>query len=307
MSFHSPSINIDIKYNNYYEAGVYEVPVPSAPPLEPTPLYPTYPVITPNNYTYVPQYYQLPMPKVLTKAIHDETIKLLRKADEMSSTILYGKASRSASCDSVYYPVAQKAAAPTYNFDFSDKSWKMFNNETHVHHHNYHNGNDSNEKKDDVGIRILVGVIGLIVAGITAFCIGKAMAENEDVQEENIEFEVVKGRWNVNKDCYAYDYQSTVDKIVLKVDALLQRQQTNRIHKIALLVFGFIGGGTAVAGALAGSATVMTVAAGIGACVIVAGLFKAGYACFSTRDQKDAQVIDRGLEELRKQTLIVVG
>lgn len=261
---------------------------PSAPPM----VLPSYPVPQPQYSYYAPV---APKP-VLTKAIHIQTEKLLAKASEMSASILYGNVQNPPSYNPQYLqPVAPKTA-PTYNFDFSDKSWKMFNNETHVHHHHHHG--EESDKKDDTGTRVLVGVIGLVVAGVAAFFIGKAIAQGEDAAEENQSVEDLKTRWDINKICYEADYQATVDSIIGRMDALSERNQTNRIHKIALLVFGFIGGGTAVAGAIIGSGALMATAGAIGAFVAIAALFKLGYTCFSTRDQKDAQAIEKNLIDL---------
>lgn len=90
------------------------------------------------------------------------------------------------------------------------------------------------------------------------------------------------------------------------MDILAQRNQTNRTHKIALLVFSFIGGGTAIAGAIVGSTPLMLTAVAIGTAVSIAGLFKLGYSCFSTRDQKDAEAIERHLVDLSYMQPVVV-
>jgi hypothetical protein len=144
-----------------------------------------------------------------------------------------------------------------------------------------------------------VGLIGLVVAGAAAFFIGKAVAQGEEVEAENQSFADLKTRWSINKVCYDANYQVSVEGVISKMDALSQRNQTNRVHNIALLVFTFIGGGTAIAGAIIGSTPLMLTAVAIGAAVTIAGLFKLGYSCFSTRDQKDAHAIEKHLIDLQ--------
>jgi hypothetical protein len=290
---------------NFNYGGVATDYAPSAPPMDPiyspVGVLPSYP----NHTPYYQAYPVAPKPAV-PQQMYDQTLKLLNKAAEVSLSILGDDNNSTAS--SYYHsqaaPVVSKpVVAPNYHFDFSDKSVKLFNQETH--HTHYHNAEDSEKNKDDTGTRILVGLIGLVAAGVAAFFIGKAIAEGEDQEEENMSFETLKGQWNGNKSFFEYDYQSAVDIVVVKADAILERQQTNRTHKIALLVFGFAAGGTAVAGALIGSSVVMLAAGGMGACVTVATLFKLGYACFSTRDQKDAKAIEASLDQLRQKQILV--
>lgn len=303
-------------YYNYMD-GAYDSYQPYQPyqPFQQPSVPSLYPVLSPRYSAYVPV---TPPKPLLTQAIHNQTLKLLAKASEMSTSILYGELPPPPPAYDpnmppppyipfpAYQPQQAQPAAPrpaptTYNFDFSDKSWRMFNNETHVHHHG-----EESDKKDDTGTRILVGLIGIVAAGAAAFFLGKTIAQGEEVEVENQSFEDLKTSWNHNKMCYEANYQATVESIMSKADALSQRNQTNRTHKIALLVFGFIGGGTAVAGAIVGSSALMATAAAVGALVSVAALFKLGYACFSTRDQNDAESIERNLEDLRKMQLAVV-
>jgi len=259
------------------------------------------PVYQPYKECFVPK-------PQLTQAIHKETLRLLTKADELSGTILYGKATHLSSDHApvVHAPIATKAAAPSFNFDFSDHSWKMFNSESHVHHHHYHDG-EEDKKKDETGVRILVGFIGLVAALATAFFVGKAIADGEEGLEENETFEDLKTRWSINKYYYEHDYQLTVDNILRKTDAILQRKQTNRTHNISLLVLGFISGGAAFAGAVVGSSVLMLGATAGAGVVGVLVIFKLGYSCFSNRDNKDAKVIDNGLVKLDQKHLVIIG
>lgn len=282
-----------INYNQYNQNqsqnNQFQMEEPTAPPL--------YPDLN-EKYSYYP-----PRPPI-TQTIHNATLSLLSQAADVASSVLGEKNPDLDTYYSQYTPqFTPKQAPTTYNFDFSNRSWNMFNSETHVNH-----GEESG-KKDDTGTRVLVGLIGLVAAGVTAFFIGKAIAQGEEAEAEKKSFKDLKNCWESNKCCYEADhadYQAVVDDIVLKTDTLLQRNQTNRIHKIALLVFGFIGGGTAVAGAIIGSGALMATAVAIGSIVSVAALFKLGYACFSTRDQKDAQAIESDLATLSRMQVIVV-
>lgn len=251
-----------------------------------------YPTLQPATAP-IQQYYDIP------NSFKIETLKLLEEANKRSSSILGTAPQRS------YYqsPVARPAApapkaASSYHFDFSDRSWKMFNNETHIHHHS-EKEESSKEKKDDTGLRIVVGLIGLVVAGVAAFCVGKSVAQGEELAEEQENYGDLKDQWKFNKNYFSKEVVSSVDDVVRRTDILVQREQASRTQKIALLVLSFIGGGTAVAGALMGSSVVMLTAAAIGSCVVVASLFKLGYACFSNRDEKEAKAIQSTLSALK--------
>jgi hypothetical protein len=84
------------------------------------------------------------------------------------------------------------------------------------------------------------------------------------------------------------------------VDAILQREQRDRVHKVALLVFAFITGGAAFAGALIGSSGLMLLGGVVGTCVGVIAMFKLGYACFSKQDQREAESLADDLRELNQ-------
>ena len=143
-------------------------------------------------------------PPVLTRKIHDKTLELLSKAEEQAADILGRKVvplapNPQAAPQGVHYapPVNH---APPVNIDLSDRSWRMFNGgDTHVHHH-YHDGNEDQEKeKDQTGLRIFVGIVGLAAALATAFFLGKAVAGQEDAEDETEHFEGLRARWKRKK------------------------------------------------------------------------------------------------------------
>ncbi len=308
---------------NYSNSDAFSYPVtPSAPdfednmqmaPSQPMPVYPNYyQQLTPVDA----RYYQslvvpiIPPKPVVTQHVHHETEKLLAKAAEVSSSILYQPTPKfPSSTPSGQAKVVQPVITPLapINIDLSDRRWEMFNNKTEVHHHHHNGGGKDVEKKEDTGTRLLVGAIGLTVALVTAYFAGKAIAQGEDEAEENVGFEKLKDCWNFNKVCYEDDYQSNVEDIVSRTDAILQRKQTSRTQNIALLIFAFIAGGVGFAGALMSSPALMTTAVALGALVGVATLFKLGYSCFSTRNVKDAQEIHYRFVELHQQQPIIVG
>lgn len=285
--------------------------IPSAPCFDEQQPPPLYPVYSPNYQPYVAIPFAPPKP-ALTQTAHTDTEKLLAKASEVSESILNRPAPKlppyNPQQPQVVRPVITKPAAPVFNIDLSDRHWDMFNNKTEVHHH-YHDGEDkdSKQKKDAAGIRLLVGVIGMTIALVTAFFIGKSVAQGEDEAEDQVGFDKLKKDWNFNKVCYEYDYQYAVEEVLIKTDAILQRKQTQRIHKIALLILSFITGGVAFTGALINSVALMIGAVALGAIIGVAALFKLGYTCFSTRDKKDAQAIENSLAELNQKDIVITG
>lgn len=299
-----------MSYNLYPMNSIYgpQYPNPTAPALEPD-LQAVPPPSFLNLGPYQPDptyayYYPVQPPQpVLTLAIHNKTLELLAKANEQVNRILGRQPATPPSYNPAAVIPAQylaqpalKSPQPSIHVDLSDRSWKMFNNETHVYHHNEA---ENKEKQDDTGVRILAGVVGVAAALAAAFFLGKALAGQEDAKEESLSIEDLKTDWNDNKNLYNRNYSALVDKIVIRFDSILNRQASDRVHKAALLIFAFIAGGTAFAGALAASKLLMTAAVVIGTCTAAAALFKMGYAYFSKRETKDAEAIDRALEELK--------
>lgn len=324
------------QYNPYFPPAPYGFapvcPTPSAPPKEEllSPLYPDLqklyprapaiqpnqppavqpyqapvvqiyqpPVVQPQQYVYLPPAAYLPPKPILTQSMHNQTKELLTKAHELAGSILKRERAPAFAPQQVRaVPQAQIPFRNPIHIDLADRSWKMFNNETHVHHH-YHEENKSKKKKDDVALRLIVGLIGLTAALATAFFVGKAIAERDELKDEVLSYDDLKTRWDLHKSLYDDSYQLLVNRVVQRSDLILQRRQTSKTQKIALLVFGFMAGGAAFAGAVIASAPLMMLGVGIGAGVGVGAMFKLGYYMFSKRDEKDAKEIDRSLVELQ--------
>ncbi len=278
------------------------------------PVQPNYPNLFPNHAQQVgnmgqapvvhiaPQVQNPPKPQ-LTAAIQKQTQELLSKAWDMSQSILSIHHPR----PSPYNPQAavvqaspqqKKSAVNNYHFDFSDKSVRLFSNQTQVVHHHHHGAQQANDKKDDTAQRVVVGLIGFVATIAAAFFLGKVVAESEDAQDEVTAYEDLKGQWQTNSKCYHENYQVHVDRVIKKIDAILARKATHRVHKFALLAFMAIAGGTAVAGAVVASDVLIKVAIGVGAVTTVAACFKLGYNYFSKREEKDAKAIEIELSNL---------
>ena len=273
---------------------------PAVQPHQPLVVQPQQPPVQPQQYAYIPPAAYLPPPKpLLTQSMHNQTKELLAKAHEVSGSILKRARPPEFAPHAVRAaPHAQARYMNPIHIDLADRSWKMFNNETHVHHH-YQEGRESKEKRNNVALRMIVGFIGLTAALATAFFVGKAMAERDELKDEVLGYDDLKTRWDIHKPYYDESYQLLVNRVVQRSDFILQRRQTSKAQKIALLVFGFIAGGAAFAGAVIASAPLMMLGLGIGAAVGVGAMFKLGYYLFSKRDEKDAKEIDRSLVELQ--------
>jgi hypothetical protein len=291
---------VDINQSRYRDFLIYSHPeaFKSAPVEEQFPGYPQLPNATEAQPTAKPQIHVLPSvvpPKpLLTKVIHDKTVQLLAEARKVSGSIL----------NRHIQPVQLGSTAQTQpiytapvHFDFSDRSVRVLNSETH-HHHHYHGERHPNQKEDDTGVRVLVGITAFIGALFLAYKTGQAVAQGEKVQKQAVNFEELKGDWEKNKTCYDNQFQSLVDRVVKRVDNILQRRETNRAHKMALLILGLVACGTGFGGAVVGSGFLMVTGVGIGALAGVVALYKLGYAYFSTLDQDDAEEIDLDLNQL---------
>ena len=262
----------------YYSS--FQQPQPSAPPFNPCP----------------------------TRAMHTETVALLKKAHDILE-MTAGKQTSAPSTHHSFMPLGGRTGGqftlPTLNFDFSDKSWKMFNRGD-VHHH-YHDGKEAERKKEDneQAVRVLLGFIGLVAASATAFFIGKAVAQGEEKEENKDSFNYLAMRWTAHQHLYQPEYQSAVNGMIYRTQSLLERNQTDRMHHIALLTLGFVAGGTAITAALVGSNALMVTAIGLGTIGCTATLFKVGYAYFSARDQNDRKIIEDNLAYLHQQAVAI--
>lgn len=222
----------------------------------------------------------------LTESMHQRTLALLSKANEMAN--IYLEKNRES------FHSSEKKATTSSSVHISYNHWNLFNRETHVHH--YHGNNQ--QKKDDTAERVLIGVIGAVILGVTAFFLGKTQAKSEKDQENLLEYKELKYDWNHNKYHYQVDYQLLVEHVVSRSDLMLHRKETDKTHKIALLILGAVAGATALTGALIGIEVLMLAGLGIAAIVGIGALYKLGYACFSQRDQRDARWIERSLSEI---------
>lgn len=253
----------------------------------------TQPYYQPSTQSY---YFPKPQP-VLTHAKHQQTMALIYRAQGIVTSIL-PQPKPPAYNPHMGAPVYTKTkAAPAVSaapvvVNITDKSIKMFNNETtQVHHH--HHGGQQQQKNDDTAGRWLAGIVGLIVVLGGAFLLGKAVTENEEQQEDIADFSVLKDQWSTNKVLYETDYQTSVESIVRHVENITGRKHTNKTHTIVLLFFGIAAGGSLVAGAVL--AIQALIAAGLIVGTVVGGVavYKVARHLFSSRDEKEAREIEK--------------
>ncbi len=278
---------------------------PSAPfqerPLEmPQTTYPI-PTYSQTYQTGFNPYMPQTVRPVLTQAMNTATNQLLAKAQEAASSVLPVN-------EPLHFQQAQAqprdnnvVAAPLY-VDLSRREYNVFSSRSDNHYHM------NNEGKDDTGMRAFAVVAGLIVAGVSAYFLGKAIAQNEDEQEGSVKFQTLKDRWETNKEVYnAQDgiLVDMIDQVADKTSAILSRQQTNRTHKIAMVALFFLSGSMAVAGGLMASSLLMGAGLVTGAAAGVFALYKLGYNCFSKRDTKDAQEIHDNLSQIMQRQMLL--
>ncbi len=238
----------------------------------------------------------------LTPAIHQQTVKLLDRANEMVVSILkLERPPAHAPHDELptpFSPVREKRNfTPVIDLSNRSRNYNMFNREVH-HHHHYQAGNGNLKREKEERDRVLIGIVGILVALGTAFFAGKALEERKDLQNKNVKFEKLKEHWTTSKTYYEEDYQSLVDRIVQRTENILQRRERNKTHKIALLALGFIAGAAAFAGALLASEALIVTGVALGAITGVATLFKLGRSLFSHQEERDAQEIAKALNKI---------
>lgn len=255
-------------------------------------------------YGYPPAYVapQAAPVHVLTPAVHYQTESLLAKATELASAILghvdVYVVQNQPSAQPQYIPQPVAPVIPVhFHLGGGDRGFRMFNNETHVHHH--YNNPAQDQEKSETNTRLLVGGLGLIAALVTIFFVGKAEAEKEELDDTVAQYEKLKGHWQNNRRCYDYTAQLYIDNIVDSTDRILDRKQTNKTHKIALLWLGFGSGSVAFVGAVLAIKALMVAAAIGGAAVGAVAIYKLGYACFSNRETKEAAAINTDISSLR--------
>lgn len=318
------NLNWDHLYQ-YQNGGQVPNYAPKAPPVDnPNIQYPAIHGLQ-NDYlqpvVHVVPKVQVPPKPLLTAKIHQETSKLLTKAWEMSTIIIDGDIQRpSPYAPQVVQPdpVAKKQEQNINVVYVERGGWNppgwfwwmnlLGRNEVHHHHHyHHHNEEQNNQKNNDAILRLFLGAISLAGLLFLGYKAGQAAAEGEKIEKKVSSFDDMKKDWAAHKNCYSEEYQSTVDKIVKYMDSILNRDATNRTHRIALIVFGVIASGTALTGAVIASEALMAGGVIVGAGTGLGALFKLGYSHFSTASQDDAQAIREKLSELDQLGIAIQG
>lgn len=267
-----------------------------APQPPPNPLYPG--LYDHQEFSY-PSLSMGTSRPTLTRSIHDQTLALLTKLQNLTNSILKYDRPPAYAPNEGEKKVKSQSSIPPIHIDLADRSFRMFNHETEVHHHHYsHEKGDKGKEESHKNTRLLIGILGTMTTFVMAFFAGKVVAEYEDRQEEFSHFDTLKATWNSNKNCYDDAYQFAIDNMVKQGEDLLQRQRTQKIHKIALMFLGLTSGVLGVVGAVIGSSAMMISALGLGFGVSTISLFKLAYNCFSRREEKMAHALEESLIHL---------
>ncbi|MBA2369144.1 MAG: hypothetical protein H0V82_09000 [Candidatus Protochlamydia sp.] len=258
-----------------------------------------------NQMPYPIQYQQMPS---LTQAAHLDTLKLIDKMKEVVGSVL-----PAATPNTNFNLVAnQRMETPTFainpiNLDFSRREYNLFSSkEIHHHHatpinHTTINEQQEQEKKNQANKNLLIGILGFGIMAATAYFLGKNDAQNEEAQQEEVSFESLKRKWSYNKNAYQAQgvNVSGIEDSINKVVGILNRKETERTHRTALLLLTFSAGALLAFGAIGGSALLIHSGLGIGAGTAIFALYKLGYAHFSNQNAKDAKIVENNLNTMR--------
>lgn len=267
--------------------------------------YPNYQNFNPNQNPYAMPYQQMP---TLTLAMHQETTKLIDKMKDVVGSVL--PASLPLASNREWQ--TQRTAVPSIavnpiNFDFSRREYNLFSSKETHHHHanptNYPNAYDQREKerKKEAQNNFLIGILGFGVMAATAYFLGKNDAQNEESQEEEVSFEALKRSWTYNRPAYyaqAANLIGMIEDSINKVEGILARKQTERVHRTALLLLTFSAGALLGVGAIVGSGLLINSGYAVGAVTTIFALYKLGYNCFNNRNAKDAKIVENNLNAL---------
>lgn len=246
----------------------------------------------PVTFNQEQPYYYPPMP-VITSQMQRDTNKLLEKAGEIASSTV----SNNRSTERQETQREQTTSAPVF-IDLSRRDYNILSSRTEVHHHHHH-GDNNTERENENGTRALAIILGTIVAGVSAYFFGKFMAQNDDRQDDQDSFDSLKTKWFVNRNVYQQnrgeEYCEHIDNAIEKADWILAKQKTDRTHNIALAVLFLSTGLTAVVGGVVGSSALMATALVTGVAGSIFGLYKLGYACFSTKEQRAGEALQQEL------------
>jgi ferritin-like metal-binding protein YciE len=248
---------------------------------------PIYPNVNPVNPSP-----SLLFPTRVPAAIYKETRELIIKAYELKESILRGN----------HQGIQQQPVRGHHRQNASpiNINYVSINNRPQHHGRGRHN-----QKDDDSAQRLFVGIISFLGTLALAFYMGKTVVQAEEEQAKIFEYEKLKSTWRSNKNHYDTRYQVLLDGVINRVDNILHRKETNRTQKIALIVLGLIAGGAAFGGALVGSGGLIALGIGVGAVASAIAVYKLAYACFSTQDQREAQLIENDLVELNRCPLVI--
>jgi hypothetical protein len=291
-------------------------PTPSAPIEDQQPIYldlrnpssdaPAQNYIPTQNY--VPAYSNNSPRQALTQAMRDSTTRLLAKASEISSSILYSSTRHSSHTQSINQPLYQPVVVPAVvhnHYDFSNRSRNYNILSSHTENHttiNRGNRRGEERKSENNGLRILFGLVSTAIVLGGAYFLGKSNAENEDMQDEKNKIDSLKEEWATNKPIYQTldtGYCGLVNNVTKHMDSILQRKQANKTHKFALVAFYLAAGVVGLTGSLLAANALMGLGLAIGVGATAFALYKIGYSFFSKRDEKDAQAIANDLNTLR--------
>lgn len=264
------------------------------------------------NVGYIPQVQNEPLP--VKQEIHDRLVVTLLKSQNLADAILEPKkdeqeSSSSLGCCSCLSSII--AALPR-TFIYNNSSWNTYyDNSTVIQQDSNNNYRRGGRDKDDKSTNMLVTVVAAaIFFGILAvggFLIGRNSSVLAKDSKKLADFDKDIKWWNGSDpfkkdgstiaDNYNYRmrYKERVEDVMEAAHSILNREYKNSLLNVALSVGVVATGALGLLGIVLSTPVLVTTALVIGAVVVLGATVKAGYNCYDTGHQEDAQGIRKNL------------
>ena len=166
----------------------------------------------------------------------------------------------------------------------------------------HHPQRETSRENDDKSLRIFIGIVAGVAAGIFAFILGKKKSEFDDAHD----VKELSGKWRQN--CQrelGLIGQQIEEGMVMPAERIAKRERNKKIETVVKLALALFASGLLIAGALTGSVPLMIGGAVIDGGLAIQQIFTWGYEGTSRRVKKmeaenraDADLIMRTKQSL---------
>lgn len=192
---------------------------------------------------------------------------------------------------------------PPVTIDLADRSINVLSrgNETHTHIHEAPKSAEeikAQKEKEENNNRVQMVVVGTLLAAISAFFVGKFMAESNQIEREIKDLDAANKKWIDIKFSVSNITSQVIEKIddsVSRAEEMLTRKKSNHQYKLIYVASLVVSAVLGIAGGLAGATNLALagVALAITGSIIMIGRWSFQY--YDKQDQQDINFIHKTL------------